>query len=62
MAMISVREAAKIADVTPRRIQQLARDGRIPGAEFIAGVWLIPKKFKVTRAARQRPGKIRFTK
>lgn len=59
--MISVRDAAEIANVTPRRIQQLARDGRIPGAQFISGVWLIPPDFSVTRAERSRPGKIQFT-
>lgn len=56
--MLSAREAAATVGVTPRRIQQLARADRIPGAAFIAGVWLIPKGFKVTPTDRRRPGKI----
>jgi len=58
MKMISVREAAKAAGVSPRRIQQLVTAGRIPGAEKVAGVWLVPTGFTVAPGARRRPGKI----
>jgi hypothetical protein len=56
--LISVRTAAEVVNVTPRRIQQLIRDGRVPGAQFIAGVWLLPEDFIVLPAQRRRPGKI----
>lgn len=58
--MIGVRSAAEIANVSPRRILQLLRDRRIPGAKKVSGVWLIPADFTVTRADRHRPGKINF--
>lgn len=58
--MIGVRSAAEIANVSPRRILQLLRDQRIPGARKVSGVWLIPANFTVTRAGRRRPGKITF--
>lgn len=44
---ITCTEAAERHDVTPRRIQRLANDGRIPGAKLHAGVWLIPSDFTV---------------
>lgn len=59
--MISAREAAKIAGVSPRRIQRLAKDGRIPGTQFVSSVWLIPADFTIKAAKRQRPSKINYT-
>lgn len=58
--MISARQAAEAVGVSMRRIQQLAGAGRIPGAQRVAGVWLIPEGFTVTSAGRRRPGKIRY--
>lgn len=58
--MISTHQAAEALGVSPRRIQQLAVAGRIPGAQRVAGVWLIPEDFTVTSARRRRPGKIRY--
>lgn len=44
--MISVAEAARRHGVTPRRIQALCSQGRIPGAvRGIGGAWLLPDPF-----------------
>lgn len=45
--LISVADAAARHDVTPRRIQTLIAENRIPGARKIAGVWLLPADFTV---------------
>lgn len=38
---LSIREAAEKWDVSQRRVQQYCLDGRIPGAERFANVWVI---------------------
>lgn len=44
---LTCAEAAKRHNVTARRIQRLAQDGRIPGAKMHGSVWIIPDKFRV---------------
>lgn len=39
---VSVAEAADALGVSERRVRQLIDAGRVPGAERIGGVWLIP--------------------
>lgn len=48
MSYITPSEAAERKDVSTRRIQVLAKAGRIPGAKQLAnGTWLIPVNFRV---------------
>lgn len=42
---VSPEEAAKAFSVQPETIRRLCRDGKIPGARKIGGVWRIPKSF-----------------
>ncbi len=42
---VSPEEAAKVFSVKPETIRRLCRDGKIPGARKIGGVWRIPKAF-----------------
>lgn len=58
--VIGAREAAGIAGVSHRRILALLRQGRIPGAHQVSGVWMIPRDFTIKKAERNRPGKITF--
>lgn len=56
---ISVSEAAKLLNgVSDRRVRVLCRQGRIPGAEFISGVWILPANPIVKKGNRYRPSKI----
>ncbi len=43
MAYISVAEAAERWQLSERRVQKFARDGRIPGAKKFSGSWAIPE-------------------
>lgn len=58
---ISVHDAAARHDVTERRIQILAAQGRIPGARKVSGVWLLPPDFSVLPPAKRKraPSKIK---
>ena len=49
MEYISVKTAAEKLGVTPRWVQKLCDEGRIPGAVRLEGsdVWLIPKEVRV---------------
>ena len=42
---VSPEEAAKVFSLQPETIRRLCRDGKIPGARKIGGVWRIPKSF-----------------
>ena len=57
MDFLSVTEISKAWGVTPKRIQVLCRDGRIPGAGKIGPVWLIPKDAQKPSDARIKSGK-----
>lgn len=46
MDYMTLKEASEKWRVTPRRINYLCSDGRIPGAVKIATIWLIPKDAK----------------
>ena len=43
MDYMTLKEASKIWGVTPRWINYYCSAGRIPGAEKMGTVWLIPK-------------------
>ena len=63
MAYISVAEAAERWQLSERRVQKFARDGRIPGAKKFSGSWAIPEDAARHRPRRaclfQRPGRDR---
>ena len=40
--MITVKEAAELWDLTPRRVSVLCKEGRIDGAVLTGHRWLIP--------------------
>ncbi len=42
---VSPEEAARAFSLQPETIRRLCRDGKIPGARKIGGVWRIPKSF-----------------
>lgn len=43
MEYMSAKEAAEKWGITRRRVQVYCTDGRIPGAEKVSAIWLIPK-------------------
>lgn len=43
MDYMTLKEASKKWGITPRQINYLCSDGRIPGAIKMATIWLIPK-------------------
>ena len=49
MDYMTLKEASKIWGVTPRWINYYCSAGRIPGAEKMGTVWLIPKNAKILR-------------
>jgi hypothetical protein len=57
MDYISIAEAAIKWDITPRRIQVLCAEGRIPGAARLGRAWAIPKDAKKPTDARIKSGK-----
>lgn len=63
MKMISTTEAANKHGVSVRRIQKLIRDGRIPAAQRISKIWLLPEKFDILPPPKRRhaPLKIKTT-
>lgn len=40
---MTAQDAAKLWDISPRRVQRLCKEDRIDGAMNINRVWLIPK-------------------
>lgn len=60
MNYITPSDAAATKNCSARRIQVLAKDGRIPGAKQMSnGTWLIPEHFKVTKS---NPKRMQLTK
>jgi excisionase family DNA binding protein len=55
MRRLSVAEAAKRLGVSPRRVQQLVRAGRLPAEQF-AGAYVI-KESDLALVANRRPGR-----
>lgn len=57
MEYISISQAAEKWGITPRRIQVLCKQDRIPGAARIGYVWAIPKDAEKPRDARVKSGR-----
>lgn len=57
MKYLSTREASKKWGITPRRIQVLCTEGRIPGAIRIGEIWGIPEDAEKPVDARIKSGK-----
>jgi excisionase family DNA binding protein len=55
---ITTQEAAELADYTPTRIRQLAKNGRVE-ARKVARIWLINKESLLQYKAQVRPGRPR---
>ena len=54
MNIMTTEQAGKLWDVTPRRVSELCRNGRIKGAFKIGTSWVMP-------ADAQKPGDARVT-
>lgn len=57
MEYMSISQAAEKWGITPRRIQVLCKQDRIPGAARIGYVWAIPMDAEKPKDARIRSGK-----
>lgn len=49
MQMTTAPEAAKLRGINRQRVCALARQGKIPGAQKIGGIWLIPLEWAERR-------------
>lgn len=59
MDYMTLREAGEKWGISPRQINSYCSDGRIPGAEKLGRVWLIPKDAKKPIDGRIKLGKER---
>ena len=57
MDYMTLKEAAEIWGVTPRRVNYYCAAGRIPGAVKMATIWLIPKDAEKPIDGRTKQGK-----
>ena len=57
MNYLSTRQASEKWGITPRRIQVLCAEGRIPGAIRIGEIWGIPENVEKPLDARIKSGK-----
>ena len=57
MEYMSISQAAEKWGITPRRIQVLCKQDRIPGAARIGYVWAIPMDAEKPKDARIKSGK-----
>ena len=57
MDYMLVSEASKKWGITTRRIQTLLNEGRIPGADRMGTIWVIPKDAQKPADARIKSGK-----
>ena len=57
MEYMSISQAAEKWGITPRRIQVLCKQDRIPGAARIGYVWVIPLDAEKPKDARIKSGK-----
>lgn len=55
MDYISVTQAAEKWKLSPRRVQKLCSEDRIPGVERMGRMWLIPKDAVKPTDPRKRP-------
>ena len=61
MDYMSIAEAASKWEITPRRVQVLCIQGRIPGVERLGRSWAIPNDAQKPVDARITSGKFRKT-
>ena len=57
MDILTIKEASSIWGISIRRITVLCNEGRIAGAQKVAGVWLLPKNAERPADARIKTGK-----
>ena len=57
MDILTIKEASSIWGISIRRITVLCNEGRIVGAQKVAGVWLLPKDAEKPTDARVKTGK-----
>ena len=57
MDILTIKEASSVWGISIRRITVLCNEGRIAGAQKIAGVWLLPKNVERPTDARVKTGK-----
>lgn len=57
MDILTIKEASSIWGISVRRITVLCNEGRIAGAQKVAGVWLLPKNAERPADARIKTGK-----
>lgn len=57
MEYMSINQAAQKWGISPRRIQVLCKQDRIPGVCRIGSIWAIPKAAKKPEDARVKSGK-----
>lgn len=57
MEYSSIAETAKKWNITSRRVQVLCVNGRIPGAERVGHIWIIPRMAEKPEDARIRSGR-----
>ncbi len=57
MDILTIKEASLMWGISARRIAVLCNEGRIAGANKIAGAWLLPKDAKKPTDARIKSGK-----
>lgn len=54
MEYMTLKEVGEKWKISPRQINYYCSDGRIPGAEKIGWVWLIPKEAEKPKDKRRR--------
>ena len=57
MDYMTLMEASEKWGISPRQINYYCSEGRIPGAEKMGRVWLIPKDAEKPRDRRMKDGK-----
>lgn len=57
MELIAIKDVSLLWNISPRRITKLCEDGRIIGAQKIAGIWLLPADAEKPNDARVKNGK-----
>lgn len=55
----TIKETAKLWGITPRRLQVLCSEGRIPGAAKLGREWAVPMDAEKPKDARVVTGKYR---
>lgn len=53
--MQTTEQASKKLALSSRQIRMMAAAGRIPGAQQLGGVWLLPDDFSIIEVRRGRP-------